>query len=88
MSAGPEFTRVELPLVQQLKELGWVHLEGSKSDPGVTGRGSFREVFLERRLRDSLRRINLDPSWSTLAGRGACLAGRGDVAAAEGSQTH
>src|SRR5205823_251634 len=39
---------------------GWAHAEGSKSDPGVTGRGSFREVFLEGRLRDAIRRINLD----------------------------
>ena len=43
---GQEYSRVELPLVEQLKGLGWAHVEGSKSDPGVTGRGSFREVFL------------------------------------------
>jgi type I restriction enzyme, R subunit len=60
VSGGPEYQRVELPLVEQLKGLGWVHVEGSKSDPGVTGRGSFREVFLEGRLRDALRRINHD----------------------------
>ena len=46
--------------MEQLKGLGWAHVEGSKSDPGVTGRGSFREVFLEGRLRDALKRINLD----------------------------
>ena len=45
--------------MEQLKRLGWAHVEGSKSDPGVTGRGSFREVFLEGRLRDALKRINL-----------------------------
>jgi type I restriction enzyme R subunit len=50
--------RVELPLITQLKALGWGHVEGSKSDAGVTGRTSFREVFLEARLRDALRRIN------------------------------
>ena len=60
MNGGPEYSRVELPLVEQLKGLGWAHVEGSKSDPRVTGRGSFREVFLEGRLRDALRRINLD----------------------------
>jgi type I restriction enzyme, R subunit len=48
--------------VHQLKGLGWKHVEGSKSDPAVTERGSFREVFLEGRLRDALKRINLDPS--------------------------
>ena len=39
--------------------LGWAHVEGSKSDPGVTERWSFREVILEARLRDALKRINL-----------------------------
>jgi len=38
------------------------HIEGSKSDPGVTRRGSFREVFLEGQLQDAIRRINLDPA--------------------------
>ena len=60
MSSGPEYERVELPLVEQLKALGWSHVAGSKSDPWVTRRRSFREVFLEGRLRDALRRINLD----------------------------
>ena len=61
MSGGPEYSRVELPLITQLKGLGWGHVEGSKSDPGVTGRGSFRGVLLEGRLQDVLRRINLGP---------------------------
>src|SRR5690242_3610081 len=60
MSEGPEYSRVELPLVEQLKRLGWAHVEGSKSDLEATGRGSFREVFLEGQLRDAIRRINLD----------------------------
>ncbi len=59
MSGGPEYERVELPLVGQLAGLGWSHIAGSLSDPGVTERQSFREVFLEGRLRDALRRINL-----------------------------
>jgi type I restriction enzyme, R subunit len=60
VSGGPEYERVELPLVAQLKGLSWAHIEGSKSDPGVTERQSFRDVFLEGRLRGALRRINLD----------------------------
>jgi type I restriction enzyme R subunit len=60
MSSGPEYLRVELPLIEQLKGLGWGHVEGTKGDPGVTGRESFREVFLEGRLWEALRRINLD----------------------------
>jgi type I restriction enzyme R subunit len=51
--------QVELPLVEQLKRMGWSHIEGSKSDPGVTERGSFRQVVLERRLRKALVQINL-----------------------------
>jgi type I restriction enzyme R subunit len=62
VSGGPEYERVELPLVEQLKGLNWAHVEGSKSDPAVTGRGSFREVVLEERLRNGLWRINLDPA--------------------------
>jgi len=60
VSVGSEYSRVELPLVEQLKGQGWSQVEGSKSDPGVTGRGSFREVFLEGRLRAAVERINLD----------------------------
>lgn len=59
MSGGPEYERVELPLIRQLVRLKWGHIEGSKSDPSLTGRGSFREVVLEGRLREALRRINL-----------------------------
>ena len=62
MSSGPEYSQVELPLVEQLKWLGWSHVEGSRSDPGMTGRGSFRELILEGRLRNALKRINLDPA--------------------------
>jgi type I restriction enzyme R subunit len=59
VTGGLEYSRVELPLITQLKGLGWRHIEGSKSDPWVSGRESFREVFLPGRLRDALRRINL-----------------------------
>jgi type I restriction enzyme R subunit len=58
VNGGPEYSRVELPLIEQLQGLGWVHIEGSKSDPGVTGRRSFRQVFPERRLGDAITRIN------------------------------
>jgi type I restriction enzyme, R subunit len=60
MIAGEEYSRVEWPLVQQLMRLGWSHAEGSRSDPAITDRESFREVFLEGRLRAALRQINLD----------------------------
>src|SRR5215470_12226925 len=60
MNGGPEYSRVESPLIEELKLLHWSHIEGSKADPAVTERRSFREVFLEGRIRDALMRINLD----------------------------
>lgn len=56
-----EYTLVERPLIEQLKWLGWSHIEGSKEDPAVAERSSFREVLLRDRLRAALRRINRDP---------------------------
>jgi type I restriction enzyme R subunit len=61
VSSGSEYTESEKPLLDQLVGLGWSHIEGSKSEPGVTGRESFRESLIENRLRESLRRINLGP---------------------------
>ncbi|WP_446212208.1 type I restriction endonuclease subunit R [Micromonospora sp. IBSANI012] len=60
MSGGPEYAQVELPLLTQLTAMGWSHIEGSKSDPGATGRSSFRETILQSRLRAALRTINLN----------------------------
>jgi type I restriction enzyme, R subunit len=55
-----EYTDVELPFLRQLVAMRWSHIEGSKSDPAVSQRESFREVVLSSRLRAALRRINLD----------------------------
>ncbi|MGX4657377.1 type I restriction endonuclease subunit R [Micromonospora sp. SCSIO 07396] len=61
MSSGSEYERVELPLVTQLRGMGWRHVECTQSSPpGVTGRESFRDVLLLGRLGAALRRINLD----------------------------
>jgi predicted metal-dependent hydrolase len=44
MALGPEYTQVERPLIEQLKGLGWTHLEGASpgmvtpSDPVKSGR--------------------------------------------------
>jgi type I restriction enzyme R subunit len=51
---------VELPLIEQLKGMGWQHLEGQTGVPYLTERQSFREVLLTGRLREAIRRINLD----------------------------
>jgi type I restriction enzyme R subunit len=61
MNAGPEYTEVEKPLLDQLSGLGWQTIEGSKSDPAVTERDSFRGSILEERLRAALLKINPGP---------------------------
>lgn len=66
MSRGSEYTEVEKPLLDQLSSLGWQVIEGSKSDPAVTERDSFRGSILEDRLRAALLKINPGPdrnSW-------------------------
>jgi type I restriction enzyme R subunit len=61
VGSGPEYRRVELPLMRQLAGMGWSHIESAKSDPpSVTGRIGFHEVLLLDRLRAALRRVNLD----------------------------
>lgn len=59
MSAGPEFTKVEKPLLDQLAGMGWKIVTGSLDFPSVTGRAGFREVIMADELRQALRRINL-----------------------------
>ncbi|HUX85998.1 MAG TPA: type I restriction endonuclease [Chloroflexota bacterium] len=61
MTPNPnESTEVERPLIQQLVGLGWAYLAGSLDDPAFTERQNFKEVLLTDRLREAIRRINLD----------------------------
>src|ERR687886_1905431 len=55
-----EYTQVELSFIEQLKAMGWQHIAGDVDVPDFTERRSFREVLLLGRLREALRRINLD----------------------------
>jgi type I restriction enzyme R subunit len=57
---GPEYIRVEKPFIEQLQALGWGFMEGDTQVPYLTERESFRQVLLTGRLREALRRINLD----------------------------
>jgi type I restriction enzyme R subunit len=67
MALGPEYTQVEKPLLDQLKGMGWMHLEGAPpeafvpTDPTRSGRTSFSEVFLTERLRNQINVLNLNP---------------------------
>ncbi|MFU2489228.1 type I restriction endonuclease [Thauera sp. WH-1] len=58
---GWELDDVERPFVEQLRGLGWTHVEGSLDDPAITGRSSFAEVIQESVLRAQLRGLNPGP---------------------------
>lgn len=59
MTPAPnEETLVENAAVEQLKLLGWGHIQGHRFRPEVTERDDFRQVLLAGRLRAALRRIN------------------------------
>ena len=58
---GHEYDDVELPFLNQCRAMGWQVQEGSKDDPTLTGRSSFKQVMAEATLRDRLRAINAGP---------------------------
>lgn len=57
-----ERDNVELPLVEQLKAMGWQHIQGDEWVPEITERTAFEQVLLRDRLRAALVRLNLDES--------------------------
>ena len=59
MALPDEKTYVEIPFIDQLKGMGWQHIEGDIDVPYLTERESFREVLLIGRLKKALREINL-----------------------------
>lgn len=83
-----EYTTVELPFLNQLRLMGWEVIEGDVDVPDFTERGSFRDVLLTGRLREAIRRINVDGQgrpWlddgrvSEAAGEMERLAGRSNL---------
>ena len=61
-----ERTLVELPLLQQLKNLEWSVIdegEGCPSDPAKSLRKTFREVLLTGVFFSAVRSINRDSAW-------------------------
>ena len=62
MSSGPEWEKVERPLLEHLSLLGWETLIWSERQAdGVDVRAADRDVLLERRLASMLQRINSGP---------------------------
>jgi type I restriction enzyme R subunit len=59
MTLPDEKTYVEIPFIEQLKRMGWQHLEGDIDVPYLTERESFRDVLLIDRLRQKVKDINL-----------------------------
>lgn len=56
-----ELQYVEEPFLRQLERLGWTVLragEAGKGDPSITFREGFNEVIIEKRLRESLQKLN------------------------------
>lgn len=53
-----EYTKVELPFVEQLKTMGWKHLQGDTEVPSFTERPDFGEMLLVDRLKKALKKLN------------------------------
>lgn len=57
--ASDELDKVELPALEQLQSLGWSYVEGAQLSPDESDeRSSWKDVVLEKRLTESLKRIN------------------------------
>lgn len=57
--AGDEFTKVELPAIEQLQSLGWSYVKGEDLSPdNSTERASFKDIVLEERLSSNIKKIN------------------------------
>ena len=62
MSAGPEWEKVECPLLEQLASMGWeILIWGEQQPSDDCDRSSERDVLLEKRLRREIRHINIGP---------------------------
>jgi type I restriction enzyme R subunit len=57
--ANDEFDKVELPALEHLQSLGWTFVQGANLSPDTSDeRSSFKEVVLEKRLSENIKRIN------------------------------
>ena len=63
MTSGPEWEKVEQPLLEHLAALGWETLVWSERQPtDNVARSSDRDPLIEQRLRSALVTINLGPN--------------------------
>ncbi|MEY8215737.1 MAG: type I restriction endonuclease subunit R [Colwellia sp.] len=53
-----ELNKVELPAIEQLKQLGWTYIHGSELTPEVGARAYLRDVVLIEQLNAAIKRIN------------------------------
>ena len=54
-----EYDKVELPALEQLQALGWQYCHGSEFAPDSSNeRQYYREVVLENRLTQAVKKIN------------------------------
>ena len=54
-----EYDKVELPALKQLRALGWSYIHGSELAPDLSEeRQYYREVVLEKRLAQAVKKIN------------------------------
>ena len=57
--SNDEFSKVELPAIDQLKKLNWKYVEGIKLSPDKSDeRKSFKHVVLKQKLSQSIKKIN------------------------------
>jgi type I restriction enzyme R subunit len=53
-----ELNKVELPAIEQLKQLGWKYIHGAELTPEAGARAYLRDVVLVEQLNSAIKRIN------------------------------
>ena len=53
-----ELNKVELPAIEQLKQLGWTYIHGAELTPEAGARAYLRDVVLVEQLNAAIKRIN------------------------------
>ena len=56
----PEYKYSEKPTIDQLQSMGWEYIEGDEEVAESSERENFKQVLLTQRLREAIRKINVD----------------------------